>query len=835
MAGLPQFLSWFGGLSSRELSLARGLTRKVLAKGESLKSQSEAELGGMASALRNDALAGRDADSLLVETYAMACEVAWRKLGMRPFPSQIMGAVAMHRGRIVEMKTGEGKTLAASLPATLHGLSGRGVHVVTVNDYLASRDAALLGPLYAFFGLEVGVITEDLDADLNPAGRKSAYTADVTYVTNHELVFDYLRDNLAQSPDEIILRPLHFALVDEVDFLLLDEARTPLIISGEAGDETDLCEDARRIVSRLKVESHYRVDHRSRQVMPTEAGILAMEKAAGIKNLADEDAQPWQHAFYNALLAHVIYEKDVDYIVEEEEGKVLLVDEYTGRVSSDKRLADGLHQALEAKEGMDVRPEDRTLAKTSYQNYFRLYPSLSGMTGTAWSAREEFGSVYGLKVVRVPTHKPMIRKDLPSRVYRSGEEKFQALVERISELQAEGRPVLVGTTSVRESEFLSRELSKTKIEHQVLNAKQHTAEAEIIAQAGRPRAVTVSTNMAGRGVDILLGGCPSMDADKSNCQKLGDQVRQAGGLAVVGTGLHEAARIDDQLRGRSGRQGDPGTSEYFLSLDDPLYKKFGEILDGAPVLTEMRHHLAQHPKGRPIRDWNVLRTLEGLRKKVEMENEAGRKDVLKYDMVIEEQRQQIFAWRRRLLGLDDNPMPAWQELTNRAADDLLARHGQMQDMDEEGLAGLGTEAKDRFAMDLTEVIDPPPKNTHAIEEAISAHLKMRFHELEKEMGAEPLTELSRQVLLEQIDDAWTEHLSTLERIDEGIGLRSYAELDPALEFKREAAALYENLLILVRLEALQTLLNLDKEDEEAINIIWLKPTLQRQHRKNLKR
>ena len=494
----------FGSHSRRELALGDTLLERIDALGGTLVSQTDAQLREKAAAVRERARRGESLDGLLVETYALVREVASRTVGMRPYDVQILGAVALHRGNLAEMKTGEGKTLVAALPLTLNALTGRGVHLVTVNDYLAARDAEWMGPIYRFMGLSVGVATEDLDPEDHLEARKQAYAADITYVTNHELVFDYLRDNLALAPDELILRPLHFAVVDEVDLLLLDEARTPLIISGSTGDDPGRCAEAREIVSKLREGTHYRVDHKSRQALVTEYGWAAMERAIGVSNLADSEHIDWQHVLHQAMLAHAVYERDVDYIAEGD--KIFLVDEFTGRVSPDKRFADGLHQALEAKEGVTVRSEDITLAKTSYQTFFALYPRLCGMTGTAASVKKEFARTYGLEVVVIPTNRPMIRMDLKPVVYRTAKEKFEAVSAEIERLINLGRPVLVGTTSVKDSEQLSTMLTVQGIQHNVLNAKNHHAEAAIIAQAGRSGSVTISTNMAGRGVDILLGG-----------------------------------------------------------------------------------------------------------------------------------------------------------------------------------------------------------------------------------------------------------------------------------------------------------------------------------------
>jgi preprotein translocase subunit SecA len=797
--------------------------------GKTLANQTDTQLRKQAAGLLNRARRGEALDSLVVETYALVREVAFRTVGMRPYDVQILGALALQRGNLAEMKTGEGKTLVAAMPLTLNALSGQGVHLVTVNDYLAARDAEWMGPIYRFMGLSVGVVTEDMDADDWPQARKKAYSADITYVTNHELVFDYLRDNLAIRPDELVLRPLHFAVVDEVDLLLLDEARTPLIISGPTGDDPGLCLEARRIVSRLTEGAHYQVDHKSRQVATLESGWSAMEQALGVSNLADSEHIGWQHVLHQAMLAHAVYERDVDYIVEGD--NVYLIDEFTGRVSPDKRFADGLHQALEAKEGVEVRSEDKTLAKTSYQTFFALYPRLCGMTGTAASVKKEFARTYGLKVVVTPTHRPMIRRDLKPAVYRTAKEKFEAVSAEIERLTDLARPVLVGTTSVKDSEQLSAILSRQGIQHVVLNAKNHQVEAAVIAQAGRPGAVTISTNMAGRGVDIVLGGNPEASAAtiepppgpgdvqviRQKCERDREVVVAAGGLAVIGTGLHEAQRIDDQLRGRAGRQGDPGTSRYFLSLDDSIYRKFGEIHEGSQALQELRQRLRSHPQGEQIKDSAVLARLEELREKVEVENESIRKEVLKYDLVIEEHRKTIYSWRSRLLCADlGEAEKAIEELAGEIAEDLIYRNfaGETrinrelyENFDEEVVARFGID----FNLDaLGEESDWSPEKAGLLVDEL---VRKRLAEVDQILGREEFIETGRQLLLTTIDDLWTDHLSTLERLDEAIGLRSYAQLDPLVEFRREANILYQDMLREIRLNAVSQLCSLTSSDE----------------------
>ncbi len=804
---------YIGTRTQRELARAGRVLRRVEELGKSMRDEPGEKLKQRASVLRERARDGASADELMVETFALVREVSHRQLGLRHFDVQILGGVALHRGNIVEMKTGEGKTLVATLPVVLNAFTGRGAHVVTVNAYLAERDARWMQPIYDFMGLSVGVVLEDMDDGEDRRARQAAYGADITYVTNHELVFDYLRDNLAASRDEQVQRSLNFALIDEVDLLLLDEAGTPLIISGAASDGEDLSVPARMVVSSLREDKHFRVDHKSRQVSIQDDGWTRMERALGVENLAAPEYVDWQHALHNALLAHALYQRDVDYIVQD--GEIRLVDDYTGRFSPDKRFSDGLHQALEAKEGVTVQAEDRTLAKVSYQMFFRRYPALCGMTGTAYSAREEIQRTYGLSVVVMPTNKPVIRIDEPASVFRSSAEKFEAAVDEIDELVKSGRPVLVGTTSVKESEIVSRLLSVREIEHTVLNAKDDSSEAAIIAQAGRPSAVTVSTNMAGRGVDILLGGSPGnvpgeeREARRRQCEAERERVVKAGGLMVIGTGLHESTRIDDQLRGRTGRQGDPGGSHYFLSLDDPVYRKFGQKDRGSQVLQDMRNRLRDHPYGQPIISRSVLRTLRDLQKKVEVENEAIRRDLLRYDLVVDQQRQTIYGWRQTILGQDPADTLA---LLREMAEDLgveLAKRSVSSDGEslEEARPEVGLSVFSAIELDAPDIEEGVSKGFPGkpLVEAL-AHAEERLDGFEGVIDDDQLAVLAGQVMLATIDEMWTEHLAKLERIDDAVGVRAYAQLDPLVEFKREAHALYEAMLFSIRARVVTRLL-----------------------------
>ncbi len=799
---------YIGNHTQRELAWGKRALRRVEELGARLRDVPDAKLKQSAKSLRERATGGAAIDDLMVETYALVREISHRLLGLRHFDVQILGGVALHRGNIVEMKTGEGKTLVATLPVVLHALTGRGTHVVTVNDYLAERDARWMQPIYDFMGLSVGVVLEAMDDGEDKRARKTAYQADITYVTNHELVFDYLRDNLARSRDEQVHRPLNFALVDEVDLLLLDEAGTPLVISAAAPQSSDLSVKARKLVSRLQKGKDFRVDHKTKQVSIQDAGWTRLERALGVKNLAAPEHLDWQHALHNALLAHAVYKQDVDYIVQN--GEILLVDDYTGRVSPDKRFSDGLHQALEAKEGVTVRTEDRTLAKVSYQMFFRLYPALCGMTGTAYSAREELQRTYGLRVVVIPTNRPIVRIDEPESVFRSLEEKLEAVVDEIHELVAGGRPALVGSTSVRESELVSRLLSQRGIEHTVLNAKDDSYEAAIIAQAGRPSAVTVSTNMAGRGVDILLGGNPQgltgedREKVKRRCKADRARVVNEGGLMVIGTGLHESRRIDDQLRGRSGRQGDPGGSHYFLSLDDPIYRRFGERDRGVQVLQELRDRLRDHPRGKPITNQSVLRTLRDLQRKVEVEHEVVRREVLRYDMVVDQHRRIIYGWRQTILAQQPkDTLALMRNMAGELSAELTKSPGSYNDRSlEEARLDVVAKFIDALDADTSEMESPPIEFVSNI----MAQAEEQLCELERMLGEDRLAAVAGQVMLSTIDEVWTEHLGNLERVDDAVGLRGYAQLDPLLEFKREAYALYEEMLYGIRARVVARLL-----------------------------
>jgi preprotein translocase subunit SecA len=787
---------WKAVLGTKQQRRLARYERRVAAIGKlepELKLLSDDTLRERAAALRERARREK-LENLLVEAFAVGREASRRTLGMRHFDVQLMGGMALHEGLIVEMKTGEGKTLVATLPAFLNAIAGSGVHIVTVNDYLAQRDAEWMGPLYSFLGLSVGVILEEMEGDETEA-RKAAYACDVTYGTNHEIAFDYLRDNLAVDPEEIVHRGFSYAVIDEVDFLIIDEARTPLIISGPSHEDADVYDRVDRVTRSLHEGYHYVVEPKTRTANLTDVGIEAVQEGLSIEMLTDLKNLELYHAVHQSILAHGVYHRDVDYIVDG--GRVFIVDEFTGRVSEDKRYADGLHQAIEAKERVEVRAEDRTLAKVTYQTFFGRYGKLCGMTGTAYSEREEFSKTYGRDVQVIPTHKPMIREDFTDAVYDNLDEKHDAIIAEILELTERGRPVLVGSTSVRESERIARRLEQANVDHAVLNAKNHRAEAEVIAQAGRKGGVTISTNMAGRGTDIVLGG----SGDATNAA----EVVEAGGLHVIGTAHHESVRIDDQLRGRSGRQGDPGSSQFIVSLDDEIWQKFGRA-----DIEEIRDALHEgHEPGAPIELGWVERRLRGLQKKVDEENKAIRRDVLKYDLVIHAQRETIYGWRRTLVtGEGYDP----EKLVREVVEDLCD--------ESEDYVELMAALRALFHVGF----EVPVEQRGDLFGAVTGRVLDLLHQREQEIGAEVLHELGRRILLGSIDELWTDHLSALERLEEGIGLRGYAQVDPVIEWRREATEMWEQLMSMVRRRAVGLWFRVEVSAEVELDPMDMAPT-----------
>jgi preprotein translocase subunit SecA len=792
-------------------------------------------------------------DDALPEVFAAAREVARRKLEMRPFDVQLMGAMVLHQGRISEMKTGEGKTLVAPLAAALNAMSGRGAHVVTVNDYLAKRDPQWMGPIFHGLGLTVGIIQHDsafvFDPDyratderlihLRPVERREAYAADVTYGTNNEFGFDYLRDNMVTDLAQRAQRERYFAIVDEVDNILIDEARTPLIISGQAEESEDLYYQFARLANRLRPRAEgaeeggdYFLDLKEHAVSPTEEGVEKIEKLLKIDNLYAADPRLARH-FDQALKAHALYQRDRDYIVKD--GEIVIVDEFTGRQMPGRRWSEGLHQAIEAKEGLRVQRESVTHATITFQNYFRLYDKLAGMTGTAMTEQEEFYKIYGLEVVAIPTHRPMIRADNTDVVYRNENAKFTALIDEVVEMADKGRPVLVGTTSVEKSEVLSEMLDRRGIKHEVLNAKFHEKEAPIVAQAGRSAAVTIATNMAGRGTDIKLGGDPAglasaelhkrginpaeappevyaevLDKAKSEVAEEHERVVAAGGLHIIGTERHDARRIDNQLRGRSGRQGDPGSSRFYLSLEDTLMKRFAS--DRVAGLME-RMGLQDDV---PIESGIVGKTIENAQTRVEGWNFDARKRVVEYDDVINKQRETIYAERDKVLRNEDLTATVRgfldEEIEALVDEHLVGEH--VDDWDFEGLAkalaALGLEGRDVTARGLEE-IGVREDITEALHETVDKALEDR----EKQYGAEVWAQVERFVLLRTIDTLWVEHLTELDDMRRGIGLRGYGGIDPLTEFKREAFKLYEELRDFIRRQVANTIFHVTVQAQPA--------------------
>ena len=730
----------------------------------SMKSLTDAELGAKTVEFRNRLADGETLDDLLPEAFAVVREASVRTLGLRHFDVQLLGGIVLHMGRISEMKTGEGKTLVATLPAYLNALEGRGVHIVTVNDYLATRDSEWMKPIYEMLGLSVGLIVHGL----NNEERKAAYAADITYGTNNEFGFDYLRDNMVVSLDHMVQRELNYAIVDEVDSILIDEARTPLIISGQSDKPTDLYRQIARFVPRLRRDEDYKVDEKAHLVTLTEAGIARVEKAFGVDNLGDDRYLELNHHLNQGLKAHCLMKRDRDYVVKD--GQIIIVDEFTGRLMFGRRYSDGLHQAIEAKEGVRIERESQTLATITFQNYFRMYRKLAGMTGTAETEEEEFRKIYGMDVVVIPTHKPMIREDYPDVVYRTELGKFRAVVEDIVECHRRGQPVLVGTISIEKSELLSRMLDKRGVPHQVLNAKHHEKEAQIIAQAGQAGAVTIATNMAGRGTDIVLG----------------EGVTSLGGLYVLGTDRHESRRIDNQLRGRSGRQGDPGVSRFYVSLEDDLMRLFGsENIEGLLDRLGMDDSM-------PIEHPMISRAIENAQRKVEARNFNIRKTVLEYDDVINQQREVIYEERRKVLAQEDlrrTVVSMMDEVAESIVDMFAGEKRHAEEWDLEGLVGLVEQAYAPIP-DLS--VDTLKGMTR---DEVVAYLQdeayRMYEERERELGAETLRDLERVILLRVIDEKWMDHIDAMDQLREGINLRAYGQRDPLIEYKFEAYDAYQ--------------------------------------------
>ncbi len=810
----------------------QALTEAVNALEPEVEKLSDAALQSRTPEFRNRLANGASLDDLQVEAFAVVREAARRVLGMRPFDVQIIGAGALHRGMIAEMKTGEGKTLVATMPAYLNGLGGGGVHVITVNDYLASRDAEWMGGVHRFLGLEVGLI----QAAMTPAERRPAYASDITYGTNNEFGFDYLRDNMAMQVSQMVKRGHHYAIVDEVDSILVDEARTPLIISGRVADTAKYYRDFARVVERLRPEEHYEVDEAKRQVVTTEDGVSRVEEIIGVENMYDFAAVDLVHHLDAALKAKELYRRDVDYLVDN--GEVKIVDEFTGRVLEGRRYSEGLHQAIEAKEGVKIKEENQTLATITLQNYFRMYDKLAGMTGTAETEAAEFAEIYGLEVVEIPTNQPIARVDQADLVYKTEEAKFNAVIDDITERSKAGQPVLVGTVSIEKSERLSTMLRKRGVKHEVLNAKHHAREAEIIAQAGRVGAVTVATNMAGRGVDILLGGnaeglargemkrsglVPESDEYRQafeealarHTEELADGYRtvvDAGGLYVVGTERHESRRIDNQLRGRSGRQGDPGESRFYLSLQDDLMRRF----QGDRVSSIMER--LRMPEDMPIEAKMVSRSIERAQGQVESQNFEIRKNVLKYDEVMNKQRQVIYEWRSGILEGDSSAELAeeWiEEVIGQTVESIISDGQSPAEWDWDGLI---QELSVLYPTELTpDSIDR--SRGIAVIDVVEAALEESgrvYEQREEEFGSDVLRQIEQNVILSIIDNKWREHLAEMDYLRAGIGLRAMGQRDPLVEYQREGYDMFADMVESVKRDSVRYLFHaqLAKREEK---------------------
>ncbi len=811
----------------KKVKALAGLVPDINALEPEMEALTDAELRGKTDEFRQRLDRGEPLDDLLIEAFAVTREAARRVIGQRHYDVQLMGGAALHFGWVAEMKTGEGKTLVSTLPVYLNGLTGKGVHVVTVNDYLARRDAEWMGQVHEFLGLTVGLV---LPGEYDPVAKRENYACDITYGTNNEFGFDYLRDNMALSLEEKVQRGHAYAIVDEVDSILIDEARTPLIISGRVSDAAKLYYKFASIARGLQRDRDYEVDEEKRIVYPLPEGIEKVERALGVENLYDDVSTSLVHQLQVAIKAKELYRRDRDYVVADNEVKI--VDEFTGRILEGRRWSEGLHQAVEAKEGVRIKEENQTLATITLQNYFRMYEKLAGMTGTALTEAAEFLSTYNLQVVPIPTHRPLARKDQGDLIYRTEAAKFAAVVDDIAERHAEGQPVLVGTISVEKSERLARELEKRGIPHEVLNAKQHAREAEIVTQAGRVGAVTVATNMAGRGVDILLGGNPEglamrdlraegLDPDSDEgrerlaqlvekyseeCKAEGERVRELGGLYVLGTERHESRRIDNQLRGRSGRQGDPGESRFYLSLEDDLMRFFAtgaiEWVMGKGWDDDV-----------PIEAKMVSRAIEKAQNTVEARNAEIRKNVLKYDEVMNQQRKVIYARRDEILegaDLREETMNALAE----AVDGLLATHCSEDYVEEWDLEALVADANTFWPTSLGADDLRSVDSTDELYDVLMSDATRHYEAREQELGEEAMREIERQVMLKVIDARWRDHLKEMDHLQEGINLRALGQKDPLSEWQREGFEMFGKLMETISREFVQYVMHVQVVPEE---------------------
>ena len=779
----------FGSKNDREIKALRKIVTRINDLEPSIEPLSDDELQAKTGEFRERVAKGESLDDLMPEAFAVCREAAKRVLGERHYDVQLIGAIVLHQGKIAEMKTGEGKTLTSTAAVYLNALSGKGVHVVTVNDYLASRDVEWMGQVYRFLGLTTGSIVHDMDDN----ARREAYAADVTYGTNNEFGFDYLRDNMKFDIADFCQRGFNYAIVDEVDSILIDEARTPLIISGPAEMSTDMYLKVDRIMKNFKEDEHYTKDEKARQVMLTDEGVMLGEELLNVDNLYDPQNINQLHHINQALKAHVLFQRDVDYIVKN--GEVIIVDEFTGRTMEGRRYSDGLHQALEAKEGVKIEKENQTLASITFQNYFRMYDKLAGMTGTADTEAPEFKKIYDLDVIVIPTNQDMIRLDYPDVIYKNQKAKYRAIIQEIKDLFEKGQPVLVGTISIDVSEKISNMLKKEKIPHEVLNAKQHEREAEIIADAGQKGKITIATNMAGRGTDI----------------KLGQGIQDLGGLHILGTSRHESRRIDNQLRGRSGRQGDPGTSRFFLSLEDDLLRIFG-----SDRLSGIMDKLGME-EDEPIEHSMISKAIENAQRKVEGHNFDIRKHLLEYDDVMNKQREVIYGQRREVLKSDDV-----HEIIDNMIDDLLESivSEVVQDRipsEDWEWQSFNKRVAEVFNISLNwDEADRQDLDFNRLQEKLRAEVDRAYEAQEEHNGTEQMRQLERMILLQMVDTHWKEHLLNMDHLKEGIGLRGYGQKNPLDEYKKEGFNLFLAMIETVKEQTVGTLMRVQIVNDDEV-------------------
>ena len=790
------FFDWltkiFGSKNERELKKLWPVVDQINSFEPSMKTLSNDEFKAQTLRFKERIAKGETLDDLLPEAFAAVREASVRTLNMRHFDAQLIGGMVLHQGKIAEMKTGEGKTLAATLPAYLNSLTGKGVHIITVNDYLARRDTEWMGTIYSFLALSVGCILHGLD----DSERQAAYHSDITYGTNNEFGFDYLRDNMKFYKESIVQGELNYAIVDEVDSILVDEARTPLIISGQAEKSTNLYYEVNTIIPRLSRDADYVIDEKARSAVLTEEGVAKAEQLIKVENLYDPRNIETLHHINQALKAHTLFKRDVDYIVKE--GEVIIVDEFTGRLMPGRRYSEGLHQALEAKEAVKIENENQTLATITFQNYFRMYDKLAGMTGTADTEAAEFKKIYELDVSVIPTHKPMIRHDFPDMIYKTKKEKFEAVMNDIAELHQKGQPVLVGTISIDVSEDLSQKLKKRGIPHTVLNAKNHEKEAEIVSMAGQKGAVTISTNMAGRGTDIVLG----------------EGVTELGGLRIIGTERHESRRIDNQLRGRSGRQGDPGSSRFYLALEDDLLRIFG-----GERMTSIMERLGME-EGEPIEHNLISRAIENAQSKVEAHNFDIRKHLIEYDDVMNQQREVIYRQRREALN-GKSLKPAIEDMIQDKAEEIAETYADEKTAPEEwNLKGLDEAVFNQYNshINITEdLLDG--LNADGLAEVIASSAFELYTKKEGELGEENFRQLERYVMLNTVDTLWKDHLLSMDHLKEGIGLRGYAQQNPLIVYKKEGFEMFQDMISRIQEQTLSILFRIQPAEPDKIEAI----------------